>query len=135
MTMQVEESMGLQSEGSGDDGLEPPGPPAEVGQLFSVAEYQERAAKKFTDKGGVMVESGMPPVHGEASNEALSRLNQAVNNLFEYARDSICVSPERPDLKMSKEEAVGWLLADLYGGCELLKSEARGLGKRVQRSR
>ena len=79
-----------------------------------------------------MVDSGMPPVHGEASNEALSRLNQAVNNLFEYACDSICVSPERPDLKMSKEKAVGWLLADHYGR-ELLESEAHGLGKRVQK--
>ena len=44
--------------------------------------------------------------------------------------DAICRSPERPDLKMSQEEAQGWAVAAVVDR-ELLPDEARPIGKRV----
>ena len=43
---------------------------------------------------------------------------EAVRQLFEQRQKQICRtrSPERPDLKLSKEEALGWLLAYTHAG-------------------
>ena len=55
---------------------------------------------------------------------------EAVRQLFEQRQKQICRtrSPERPDLKLSKEEALGWLLAYACGR-RLLETEARPIGK------
>ena len=55
---------------------------------------------------------------------------QAVGGLWKEAADKICRSPERSDLRMSQEEAQGWLIGALFGR-ELLPDEARAVGKRV----
>ena len=56
---------------------------------------------------------------------------QAVQTLFEKQRKQQCRSPERPDLPLSQEEASGFLCAAALG-VELLPTEARALGKRVE---
>ena len=58
----------------------------------------------------------------------------AIRDLFDDEhprRASICRSPERPDLQLSQEEAIGYLLADTLGRPMLAEADARPLGKRV----
>ena len=50
--------------------------------------------------------------------------------VFSDHADNVCRSPERPDLRLSKEEAQGHLAGNLVIG-ELLPVEARAVGKRV----
>ena len=59
-------------------------------------------------------------------------VKQAIHNVYEAKehRDAICRSPERPDLKLTQEEANGYLAGAIFG-IELLASEARAAGKNV----
>ena len=57
-------------------------------------------------------------------------VKQGVVNVWKQRGDAICRSPERPDLKMSQEEAQGWAVAAVVDR-ELLPDEARPIGKRV----
>ena len=57
-------------------------------------------------------------------------VKSAVKACFEHHTADICRSPERPDLRLSKEEAQGYLVGSLVIG-ELLAAEARAIGKRV----
>ena len=57
-------------------------------------------------------------------------VKQAVVKVWKQRGGAICRSPERPDLKMSQEEAQGWLVAAVVNR-ELLADEARLVGKRV----
>jgi len=59
-------------------------------------------------------------------------VKQAIHSVYESKqhRGSICRSPERPDLRLSQEEANGYLAGAVFG-VELLASEARAVGKNV----
>ena len=96
----------------------------------TVKELQQRVVAKFMDAGNVMVDSHMGRVRCKSTHHVLGRAIEAINNTFDQQRARLCRSPERPDLTISKEEALGWLLAEMFN-CELLVPEARGLGKRV----
>ena len=106
-----------------DDGhtselLEPP----------TVDVLKESAAKMFTDASGGRVE--LPPlaVAYQSTNSLIVNSKEAVRQLFEQKRKEMCSSPERADLKLSQEEALGWLLAYARGR-RLLVEEARPIGK------
>ena len=58
------------------------------------------------------------------------RSKAAVAKAFTERAGDICRSPERPDLRLSKEEAQGHLMGNLVVG-ELLVEEARSVGKDI----
>ena len=58
------------------------------------------------------------------------RSKAAVAQVFTERASDICRSPERPDLRLSKEEAQGHLMGNLIIG-ELLVDEARRVGKDI----
>ena len=72
----------------------------------------------------------LPPlaVAYQSTNGLFVNAKEAVRQLFEQKRKEICSSPERADLKLSHEEALGWLLAHARGR-RLLVEEARPIGK------
>ena len=125
--MEGEESVGADTEGSGESPTTAC-PDAEL--TPAVKEIQQRVMAKFTDAGKVMVDSRMGRVRCKSTHLVLGRAIEAINNVFDQQRGRLCQSPERPDLTISKEEGLGWLLAEMFF-CELLVAEARGLGKRV----
>ena len=96
----------------------------------SVAEMQKRAVAKFTNDSNVMVDSCMGPVDCDSVNNIWDAI-QAINNTWDVHEANICQSPERPDLNISKEEGIGWILAEMLFDRELLIEEARSLGKRA----
>ena len=65
-----------------------------------------------------------------ATNELIMFAHQAIHNLFEQRRAELCESPERSDLSIDKEEALGHLLGDALGRA-LLPAEGRAVGKRA----
>eukprot|EP00966_Prymnesium_polylepis_P035518 824789-Prymnesium_polylepis.1 len=118
--MEVEESVEAEAKGSAKsspmaspDAVRPP----------AVAEMQTRAVAKFCHSSKAMCDSDMGKVAYESSHVALAHAIQAINNIFDQRRVELCCSPERPDLTITKEEALGWLLADMFE-CELLVAEA-----------
>jgi hypothetical protein len=58
------------------------------------------------------------------------RLKAAVAEVYKHRATYICRSPERPDLRLSKEEAQGHAMGNLVIG-ELPESEARRVGKDI----
>ena len=100
------------------DQLEPP----------AVNLLMEWAAGMFTDPQGKRVSLTKLSVAFQSTNGLLMHAKEAVQRLFEKRRKDICSSPERPDLKMSQEEALGWLLGYACGR-ELLTEDARKIGK------
>ena len=66
----------------------------------------------------------------EVTGELVMTVKAAVSALFNDHADCICYSPERPDLGLSQEEALGHLVGSLFVG-EVLVHEARPLGKRL----
>ena len=58
------------------------------------------------------------------------RLKAQVAQVYKDRASDICRSPERPDLRLSKEEAQGHAMGSLVIG-ELLESEARRVGKDI----
>lgn len=96
----------------------------------SIAEMQQFARQMFTDESKMMLDTLEAPMCGASTNGTLGNVIQAINNIFDQHADAICCSPERPDLQMSKEEGVGWLVAALFRR-EVRVDEARPLGKRV----
>ena len=125
--MQVEELVGAEVKGSAQS-TRTAYPDAELPP--TVAEWQKRVVAMVTDASNVLCDSGVPPVTCDSTHEALGGAIQAVNNVFDQRRNELCCSPERSDLTISKEEGLGWVIADAFN-CELLVAEARGLGKRV----
>ena len=89
---------------------------------------EDSAAQMFTDASGGQVE--LPPlaVAYQSTNGLFVNAKEAVRQLFEQKRKEICSSPERADLKLSQEEALGWLLAHARGR-RLLVEKARRIGK------
>ena len=86
------------------------------------------AAASFADVGGVRVELPTLGTAFQSTNGLLINAQDAVRQLFKQKGTPICSSPERPDLKLSQEEALGWLLAHARGR-RLLDHEARAIGK------
>jgi hypothetical protein len=66
----------------------------------------------------------------EPTVDACIVVKRAVKAVFDNYAGDVSRSPERPDLRLSKEEGQGYLIGSLVIG-ELLVSEARAVGKRV----
>ena len=82
----------------------------------------------FTDPKGDRVELPALQKPYQSTCGLLMNAKEALRLLFEQRRKLLCRSPERPDLKISQEEALGWLLAYARGR-QLLVPEARKIGK------
>ena len=102
--------------------------PAEQLEPPTVDELKEWAAKAFADPKGDRLELPALAAAYQSTNGLLINAKEAVRQLFEQHRKDICRSPERPDLQLSQEEALGWLLAHVRGR-RLLDEEARPIGK------
>ena len=89
---------------------------------------KESAAAMFTDPSGGRVELPALTVAYQSTIGLFINAKEAVRQLFEQKRKEMCTSPERSDLKLSQEEALGWLLAHARGR-RLLDEEARPIGK------
>ena len=66
----------------------------------------------------------------ETTLELLVLAKSVITSLFNDHGDKICSSPARPDLRLSQEEALGHLVAEIIIG-NLLASEAPPIGKRI----
>ena len=108
-------------DGSGDGSAEQLEPP-------TVDELKEWAAKAFADPKGDRLELPALAAAYQSTNGLLINAKEALRQLFEQRRKEICRSPERPDLQLSQEEALGWLLAYTRGR-QLLDEEARPISK------
>ena len=64
------------------------------------------------------------------TTDLICSMKAVVTALFNDFPERICSSPEKPELRLSHEEALGHLAGSLVVG-ELLASEARPIGKRV----
>ena len=64
------------------------------------------------------------------TTDLICSMKAVVTALFNDFPERICSSPEKPELRLSQEEALGHLAGSLVVG-ELLASEARPIGKRV----
>jgi hypothetical protein len=107
---------------------------AENGRLAALTDVQllERARKVLTGAEGGPKASGDGGIGGHATVAHCVRVKAAVNTIFERHAASICCSGERPDLQLSKEEALGHIMVDLVlGPVKLLPREPREIGKRV----
>ena len=91
---------------------------------------KEWMKRMFSDPGGVRLELPKLAAAFKPTNGLLVNAKQAVFELFgtKAFKAGVCCSPERPDLKLSQEEALGWLLAYARGR-QLLTEEARPIGK------
>ena len=75
-------------------------------------------------------------VHSSAADvsdvtfDLIASVKAVVTAVFKDHAESLCSSPERPDLRLSQEEAMGHLVGSLFVG-EVLVEEARPLGKRL----
>ena len=92
---------------------------------------QVRASRMFLRAGKDHIESGNPPVASAVTNNLVTAVRAAIRALFKAQRDDICRSPERPDLMLSQEEAMGYLIADALGRPLLAPLDARPVGKRI----
>ena len=102
--------------------------PAEQLEPPTVNQLKEWATWAFADPKGDRVELPTLAAAYQSTNGLLLNAKEAVRQLFEQQRKQICRSPERSDLQLSQEEALGWLLA--HARCRrLLDDEARPIGK------
>ena len=104
---------------------------AEASQALTLAVVQSLAIDTFAvGADAPMAEVGTPVKVTIATVMVAVLVKQAIVAVWKDAANKICHSPERPDLKMSQEEAQGWLVGALFER-ELLLPEARNVGKRV----
>ena len=104
------------------------GEPGELLQPPAVDMLKSWATQSFANPTGSRMELPALSAAYQSTNGLLINSKEAVRLLFEQQRSKICSSPERPDLKLSQEEALGWLLA--HACCRrLLVAEARKIGK------
>ena len=107
-----------------DDNLEELLEPPALGML------KDWAKKMFNDPEGKVADLPMLDRVYEETNGLIVNAKQAIFELFgmKAFKAALCCSPERGDLKLSQEEALGWLLAHARGR-RLLELEARPIGK------
>ena len=132
-TAAIDTSRSLAVAVEGRPAIPPPGTsassehPAEgVGQ----EQLQQRAQKMFCGGRQQLVAPGGPTLVSETSLELLTIVKAVITALFKAHEKQICSSPERPDLRLAQEEALGHLVGSLVVG-ELLAAEARPIGKRL----
>ena len=91
---------------------------------------KEWAVKMFNDSDGKVIDLLLLEHVFRETNALLVNAKQAIFELFSTKafKAALCCSPERADLKLSQEEALGWLLAHARGR-RLLEHEARPIGK------
>ena len=95
-------------------------------------EMIERAEVMFFGNGAHPIASGRPGDGKPATIGLCMQVKAIVSNLFATRAREVCASGERPDLKLSKEEAYGHLVVDvLRGNATLLANEPRQIGKRL----
>ena len=97
-------------------------------EVPTLVELKDWAAQSFTDPSGVLAELQALDIPYQSTNGLLINAKEVVRLLKKESAASICQSPERPDLPLSGEEAIGWLLAYAQGR-RLLEHEARPIGK------
>ena len=93
-------------------------------------ELKQRAMTMFLGGRQNSVAPGGDTCISEVTLELLVMVKGVITALFNDHASSLCSSPERPDLHLTQEEALGHLMGSLLVG-KLLPTEARALGKRV----
>ena len=90
----------------------------------------EFAVRMFTNGKDASISRGGNAVLDEAMVGDCGTVKAVIQALFRDRLGDICRSPERPDLRLSQEEAQGHLIGNLVIG-ELLANEGRRVGKCV----
>ena len=129
--MSFVQSPGSSGEAELDTSQPPAAPPAQLEKLEPANVLQVRASRMFLRAGKDPIESGNPPVASAVTNKLVTAVRAAIRALFKAHRDDICRSPERPDLMLSQEEAMGYLIADALSRPLLAPLDARPVGKRI----
>ena len=89
--------------------------PSELLEPPTIDTLKEWASRAFTDPVGRRVELPALATAYQSTNGLFINGKEAIRKLFEQRRKELCSSPERPDLKLSQEEALGWLLPYALG--------------------
>ena len=100
----------------------------ELGASFTAKDLLQRARQMFTGGSGSVAESDESPCDVEVTVELLQLASEAVQTLFEQERAEV----QRSCTMLDREEALGYLLADVRGQ-QLLPEEARAIGKRASK--
>ena len=90
----------------------------------------KRSVSMFARGRDASIDNGGDVVIDDPTVDTCHVVKAAVKATFDNHIGDISRSPERPDLRLSKEEAQGYLVGSLVIG-ELLAKEARDVGKRV----
>ena len=104
-----------------------------LGDAEALNVLDDLAVAMFTAGAKASVTFGaLKKIAGSQTVRVWKLVKQTIHSLYESKayRDAICRSPERPDLKLSQEEAQGFLAGAVFG-IELLASEARATGRNV----
>ena len=88
------------------------------------------AVRMFAVGSDAAIDIGGDAVLADAPVGVCCMVKQVVQDLYRNQPNDIGRSPERPDLRLSQEEAQGYLVGNLVIG-ELLAHEGRAVGKRV----
>ena len=110
-----------------------PGTDAVSEQLLEAGSEElllQRALRMFGGGRQNLVTTGGPTCVSEVKLALIMMVKAAITALFKHHDAGLCSSPERPDLRLSQEEALGYLVGSLVVG-ELLEAEARPVGKRL----
>lgn len=104
--------------------VEGAGTPANaLDEQLAVDGLQQRAAAMFLGERGASIASGEPALVQRASNRLLLFAAAAIHALYEQHRSEL--------QGLSKEVALGYLIADVLGCCSLELDSAREIGKRI----
>ena len=103
------------------------------GEALSFEQLLRRAVKMFCGGREQLVASGGGTAASELTLALIMAVKAVVTDLFKPKSThltQICSNPERPDLRLAQEEALGHLVGSLVVG-EMLATEARPVGKRL----
>ena len=115
--------LALGEEGS-EEAAEAPATPLDFTTAY------EFAVRMFTNGKDAPISCGGDAMFDDATVGDCGTVKSVVQKLYRDRPGDICRSPERPDLRLSQEEAQGHLMGNLVIG-ELLANEARRTGKAV----
>ena len=108
--------------------------PTEPPATLTLRTVSERAVQQFaTGAAATIVFVLTPPLLAAPNVDLCCLVKQAIHDLYESKTQLtlICRSPERTDLRLAQEEALGYLLG-AAAGLEMLPQEVRNLGKKVE---